>query len=460
MNAQSIIKVTPRQLEFLTAEEPIVAFIGGVGSGKTYAGALFAQDSLLSFPRALGFIGANSYKQFSTVTYRTLEQVLHERGLECRYGKKPPWKMFNTFADYSGVISVSNGAAILGMSLENPDVLRGAQYLWFWIDETRDTRYESWTTLLERLRGYDALYPGMTYKARVTTTPNGYNWLYDVFAGPNKLPGARYISCSSYDNLFLSENYASDLESRLGKTLAQQQVYAAFMNLAQGRAYEFDRKRNGRAVPYDPELPLMLSMDFNVAPLCGVILQMDRQARAAWVVDEIYIPERGQTRDACDAFIDRWGKAVKEQEEIELRQDSHKVQFWGDTNGNDRDTRGSMSDLEIMQQTLDSYFGRVKNMTKPKDRIKNGVNAVNALLNPAKGGPRLFIDVDKCPILVRDLEQVAWEPGTTKLDKDSNPLLTHSADGLRYPIAGTFPVAGGVVPDLAALSRGFYGLEQ
>jgi hypothetical protein len=449
------IEVTPRQAEFLAAEEQLVAFIGGVGSGKSHAGALFAYDNIVCFPKALGFIGANSYKQLTTVTLRTLEKVLASRGLEMKYNKTPPWPMQVKLQNYNGIISISNGAAVVGWSLDNPDSLRGTEYLWFWIDETRDTRFESFTTLLERLRGYDRMYPGAPYRARITTTPNGYNWLYDVFAGPNKWPGSRYISCSSYDNLFISEDYAATLESRFTKTLAQQQIYAAFTNLAAGRAFEFQRNRNGKTLPYDPAYPLVLSMDFNVAPLCGVVLQMNKRARMAWVVDEVCIPERGQTRDACDVFIDKWGKAIKENEDVELEQGAHKVQFWGDTNGDNRDTRGSVSDIQIMQQTLDSYFGRTKNMTQPKDRVKNGVNAVNCLLNPSKGEPRLFVDIDRCPVLVRDLEQVSWEPGTTKLAKD-NDLLTHAADALRYPIAGTFPVVNMSGAGLDAMSGGFF----
>jgi hypothetical protein len=69
----------------------------------------------------------------------------------------------------------------------------------------------------------------------------------------------------------------------------------------------------------------------------------------------------------------------------------------------------------------------------------DGVWAVNGMLSPAIGEPRLLMD-PKCKDLIRDMESLRWEAGTRKLDKDSNPKLSHLADALRYVIAQEFPV--------------------
>jgi hypothetical protein len=61
------------------------------------------------------------------------------------------------------------------------------------------------------------------------------------------------------------------------------------------------------------------------------------------------------------------------------------------------------------------------------------VSLVNALLRSAGGETRLFID-PKCRELILDLEQVAYKPGSTVIDKDRDPRRTHLSDALGYLI--------------------------
>lgn len=422
-----MIELSAKQTEFLSREDPPVLFCGGVGSGKTAAGAIWTRHRAFYFPKSLGFVGANTYLQLHKSTLPVLFKILDEHGPGYVYNRRPPinWKHPSRFKDHDNVITLANGKQILTYSLDNYKVIRGIELSEFWIDETRDSKEEAFNQLLERLRG-----PGdVPFQGRITTTPNGFDWLWRKFVSESRLKRTSWVHATSYDNPFLGEAYAANLEGDLGPKLAEQEIYAKFVSLAEGRAFDFERERNVRDnIGLDTRSPLVFTMDYNVSPLCALVLQIHRDSRRASVCDEIYIPDEGKTREACREFARRfkdWKGAV----EID-----------GDIAGKHRDTRSTHDDHAIMKQEIAKHFKNVRWAGDGRQRfVFDGVQAVNALLNPTKGEPRLLID-KKCSYLIRDLEQVAWKPGTRELDK-SNGQLTHLADALRYPIARLFPVS-------------------
>lgn len=420
------------QEEFLSDESKLVLFCAGVGSGKTTCGALWSIMQAVKYPKARGFIGANTYLQLHKSTLIKLFQLLRDFGIDYEFNKSPPWG--NTaFEDHKNVLSLCNGSQILCYSLDNYDVIRGIEIGWAWVDEARDTDPEAFDILLERFRGYDVNYPSIPYQMKITSTPAGFNWLYSKFVDPKtKLPGTKIIVASSYDNPFINDKYADELESRLGKQLARQQIYAEFINLTSGRAFTFNSARNVKSCKYNPDLKLCFSMDFNVSPLCGIIFQYDYKNRMMWILDEVYIPDSGQTREACVEFARRY------------RSNNPKIiEYYGDAAALARSTRGTDTDFSIMDIALKENFPKCK-VIEGSDRRRHyvfeGIQAVNALLDPSKGDARLIID-PKCTYLIRDFEQLAFKPGTRELDK-SNKELSHLCDCTRYVVQQHWPITG------------------
>jgi hypothetical protein len=433
----------PQQLAFYRSQDTAYLFCAGVGAGKTFTGAVWGFAQSQRFPQARGFIGANTYLQLSKSTLPPFWSLLRRHKIDFVYGKAPPpaWGWISPFPDHGNVISMRNGAQILTYSLDNFNAMRGIEVGWAWVDETRDTDPEAFGVLLERLRGFEEVYPGHHYQIRVTTTPNGFDWLYDKFAGEDKakrLPSSGFVTASSHDNPHNPPDYAQRIEAQLGRGLAKQQIYGQFVNLTTGRAYAFDRAKHIKPCAFQPRLPLVLGIDFNVSPLCAVVLQADPDGRYCWILDEIVIPDSAQTKDAAKEFARRYVK-LRVGEGKQSRQPA--VHFYGDASGRARDTRGSESDLDLIAEVLDAAFDDVTDDTPSSNpRVVDRVNAVNALLDPSKGSPRLQID-PKCKTLIRDLEQVAFKPGTRELDK-GNGQLTHVSDALGYPITDLFPVTG------------------
>ena len=433
------LKATAKQREFFNSTAQAALFCGGVGSGKTTIGALWILNKALCFPKAVGFIGANTYLQLHKATLPPFFGRLDQRQIDWVINRKPPpeWGVSSRFRDHENVITLSNGAQILVYSLENYQAYRGIQAAYAWIDETRDSRPEAFDILLERLRGFDDIYPDITYELRVTTTPNGFDWLWRKFVNPaTKLPHSDYVTASSYDNTFLPHSYARDLEAKLGRNLARQQIYAEFLNLATGRAFAFNRARHVRNLTFDPLLPLIYSMDFNVSPMCAAVMQANRATRTVNVLDEIIIPDNAQTRDCCREFARRWKRVTLPGGEVWRPN----VEIFGDLAGKHRDTRGAESDWSIMLRTIrEAFNGCAHEASDGRQRlVADGIQAVNALLDPAQGEPLLTVN-PACQTLILDFEQVAFKPGTRELDK-RNRHLTHISDAVRYPVAQLFPV--------------------
>ena len=431
------IELRPKQSEFFYSTQKLCWFVGGVGSGKTSLGSLFALDQARTFPKAMGFIGANTYRQLHNSTLPPFFTLLNDLGMPYVFSRRPrpEWNVETRFERHDGIISLANGAQIFTYSLENPEAYRGIQIAWFWVDETSDAKPEALSILFERLRGYDSDYPGIVYKGRFTGTPNGFDAMYDMFVGQHRLPDTHYVQAPTASNAAnLPPGYVADLGARLGKKLAQQQLEADFVSLTQGKMFDFNRARNAAPCKYNEAYPLAFSQDFNVAPMAGIVLQF--ADNKIWVFDEIHIPDEAQTRVACEEFARRWKGA-----DLIGGKSRRKVLYWGDRAGVHRDTRGNVSDLEIMEQTLREHFVSVSEGCDRAQRlIVDGVNAVNAMLYPLRGEPKLIIN-PACEMLIQDLEQMAWKPGTKQPD-ESDKQRKHFSDCLRYPVAQLYPVQG------------------
>lgn len=429
------IQLKPKHAEFFRSEAPYTAFVAGVGSGKTTTGALKAIESIASFPLARGFIGANTYKQLHKSTLPPFMDLLNKLGWEYEINRAPPrdWGIPHYYKDYKDIMVFRNGCHVFLWSLERWQSLRGIQIGWAWIDETQDSPVQAFDELTQRLRGMEAAYPDWKYKLWITATPDGFNWLFDKFSpeSPARLEDAKLIQASTMDG-FLPIEFAEQLVKTLGKQLARQQILGEFLNLAVGRAFAFERARH--VATDEPEvyggLPIVLTCDFNVAPMCASVLQYAKPEDCVNVLDEIVIQDNALSRDVARQFALKYGAYM-----------DSKIHFYGDIAGKHRDTRGGESDHLIITRELKrlgfkTVINKCDYMTR---RVKDGINAVNAMLDPASGGaPRLKIS-QRCPVLIRDLEQVSWKPGTAELDK-SNGQLTHSTDNLRYYIVQEFPI--------------------
>jgi hypothetical protein len=221
----------------------------------------------------------------------------------------------------------------------------------------------------------------------------------------------------------------------------RQEFEAEFAGLGANRVYyAFDRAVHLEPVTFHNLYPLAWSLDFNVNPMCMLIIQ--RVGDIVYVLDEIILRD-SNTPKACVAFFDRLTHLLNK---VPAHQRPLHLEIYGDASGNQRRTSGTDTDWAIIRHFLAQYKGQVNpsihaNTSNPL--VRDRVNCVNARLNNALSESHLFID-PRCTELIRDLEQVIWALDSTglpsnQLDK-SDPARTHSSDALGYFVAQAFPL--------------------
>lgn len=227
------------QDDFLQDTHRFLAFVGGVGSGKSIAGA--ARSMLAS----LGRIGDNTIKAPNTgMIVAPTYNVLRDATI-------PAFR--NMASDFIETMNTSppinahmvNGSVIFFRSGDNPELLRGPSLSWFWGDEAALYSKDVWPIMLGRLREF-----GQLGYAWLTTTPKGRNWLYKEFL-VNQRPEYKVFKASTSRNPFLDEEYYLSLREAYQGAFAQQELDGDFVT-HEGLIYgEFDRAVHMVTAPPD-----------------------------------------------------------------------------------------------------------------------------------------------------------------------------------------------------------------
>ena len=243
--------------------------------------------------------------------------------------------------------------------------------------------------------------------------------MYERFIA-NPIPGYEAIIAKPFENKYLLDkvpDFYERLKSSYDKRFFQQEVMGEYLSLSSGRVYfSFERERNVREHSVDTSRPLLWALDFNVNPMCSVIAQVI--GGIVVVLDEIVL-SRASTMDACQEFQRRFGYHAAG------------IEVYGDASGKHMQTAGS-TDYEIITEFLRregyQYSLRVPRSNPP---VRDRLTLMNSMLAAEGGSTRLFVN-KRCKELIKDFEQVAYQPDTTMIDKTKDPRRTHLSDAVGY----------------------------
>jgi PBSX family phage terminase large subunit len=379
-------KLLPYQWEAINSDHKFTLLLGGVGSGKSHAGSPWVLKQYLEYPDSLDLITANTYSQLMTATLASVFKNLDAWGVPFNYnGQKK-------------ILTVNNTKKFLCLSADTYDNHRGIEVGAWWGDEAAYYKEDAFKVFSGRLR--DKRGP---LTVLFTTTPKGFNWLYDYFAGEKKTKDYHYIKANSYANKHLPHGYLASLAEQYDDKLIEQELGGEFVNIQSGRTYyAFNREAHVKDIKA-PATPYYVGLDFNVDPFCGVICCVT--ANHIYVVDEIF---------------ERNTDTMQVSSVIREKTPNRPVHIVPDSTAANRKTSGE-SDLEILKRM------GFKVMPTYNPYVIDRVNNLNRLFALNK-----ITISSKCKKLITDLEKVSWMEGQNKLDQKTDRMLTHISDALGY----------------------------
>ena len=396
----------PSQKLFHASNARFKGFSGPIGSGKSAALCHEALRLAKMNAGRTGLLGAPTYGMLWSATQFALQEALEVSQLPYHMNKSE-----------QSVLIEPTKSTILLRSMDQFERLRGTNLAWFGLDELTYTSEEAWLRLEGRLRDPKA----KRLEGFAVWTPKGYDWVHTRFT--RRGTSYEVVQAQPFENKHILEHvpdFYERLRQSYDKDFYEQEVLGRYLNVNGGQVYRaFSREANLQTRRPVPQLPLMWALDFNVNPMCSVIVQ--QEGSTIYVLDEIVL-NRASTQDACLEFSKRYPYVGSE------------LLIYGDASGNNWSTKGS-SDFEIVKE----FFRRNSNyrcrfdVPRSNPAVRDRVGLVNAKLQNADGDVELFID-PRCKELILDLEQVTYMEGRPEIDKNRDKARTHLSDALGYVI--------------------------
>lgn len=292
----------PAQKRFYTDRNTETAYIGGVGSGKTTGGVLRAGNHIGDWnPGEMGVIVAPTVPMMRNAILPELRKwgLLDRPGIEYKSSENR--------------IEYPNGSTVVLETANNErkiERLRAMNLAWAWIDEAAYVPGKVYNILSDRLR------VGQYRNLFATTTPRGFNWVYDTFADIDAEPepigdGQLLVTettttitgTSTRSNPAHPDDYIERQERQRSGEAYQQEIEGEFVNF-EGLIYQWfddDNKVGHDDLPatYDETI---YGLDFGGSVPTAIVCL--RRAGEDWyVVDEFYEPR--VTDDAIAAELHR-----------------------------------------------------------------------------------------------------------------------------------------------------------
>jgi predicted phage terminase large subunit-like protein len=192
-------------MRFWTNPAKFRAFVGGIGSGKTRAGCV---EALRMPANTHGMIVAPTYPMLRDATLRTFLELAGKGEIIKGYNKSEM------------AVDLIDGKRILFRSGDDADRLRGPNLGWFYLDEAAMMQPDVWMIMIGRLREA----PG---RAWATSTPRGFNWLYEVFHTASE--DYAVITSSTRQNPYLPGDFVQSLERAYTSEFARQEIDGEFV---------------------------------------------------------------------------------------------------------------------------------------------------------------------------------------------------------------------------------------
>ena len=392
----------PAQREFIDdTSHRIVGYIGGFGSGKSFALAAKAITLGLLNPGTTAMIAEPSFPMIRTVFIPAMDLALEQWGVDYDFRVSPQ-------PEYTLKLPTGN-VKLLAQSAENWQRVRGQNISFVLWDESDtspvETAQKAGEMFLARMR------TGKVNQLALASTPEGFRYCYRQFVeqdGPDK----RLIRVRSMDNPHLPEDFVESLKRNYPPQLIQAYLDGHFVNLASAALYpDFDRSLNYCDTQPDPLDTIYVGVDINVGN--SVCQHLVRRG------DEFHFFNESIHRDTQQI-----AQQLKEMYPQHFAQGQ--LVLIPDAAAKQRSTAAAQeSDLGILKKA-----GHKVSPQQSNPLVQDRINAVNVLINARK------IKVgNACKNLIRTFEQHAYDE-KSKPEKGGVGMddLSHAGDAAGYVV--------------------------
>lgn len=373
-------------------------------SGKTFVGCLDLLLFAASHPGLVQGYFAPTYRDIKDTFWPTLEEAAEYLGFTTKVTTSD--KEVNLFRG-----NVWYGT-IICRSMDDPGAIVGFKIARALVDEIdimpTDKATTAWRKIIARLR---LVVPGVVNGIGVTTTPEGFKFVYQTFAVSPKSDYSM-VQASTYENAaFLPPDYIQSLRDSYPQELIDAYLMGEFVNLTSGTVYRnYDRQKNRSFEAIKRGEPLHIGQDFNVGNMASVVFVERKDGLHA--VQELVGVE--DTPDLIDLLHERY--------------QGHAITIYPDASGKSRKTvNASVSDIRLLR---DHFTVKAKPTNPP---VKDRILAVNTGFSKA----RLWVNDRACPSYSASLEQQAYDKNG---EPDKSAGHDHHNDAGGYCVNWIMPV--------------------
>jgi hypothetical protein len=396
------------QAQFLQLPHKFRAYVGGMGSGKTWAGSSRVCADFWQYPKVNQGYFAPTYPHIRDIFFPTIEEVAFGLDLKVEIMEANKEVHF-----YSG--NTYRGTTIC-RSMERPESIIGFKIGRALIDELDVLAplkaQQAWRKIIARLR-----WAGAVNGADVTTTPEGFRETHRLFVEevakkPELAQSYGLVQASTRTNeKNLPEGYIQSMLDTYPSEMADAYIDGKFCNLTSGTVYRhYNRNANQSNEQIKGEEPLFIGMDFNIGKMAATVYV--KRSNGWHAVSELH--DVFDTPAMARIIADKWGK-------------NRKI-VYPDASGNSASTKdASKSDISILRQA--GFEVRAHSINP---RVRDRVLSVNKQFERGN----LWVNSRNCPEVAKCLEQQAYENG----EPDKKSGFDHQNDATGYPIAYEFPI--------------------
>lgn len=226
----------PKQAEFILSPEYEVAWVGGMGCGKTYALCAAAFRHAAKYPGANILISRLTFRELIDSTKKQFYEMVDNKNLRGMFVRPKKWD----YREGTNNCRLVNGSEITFANLEpgRLDKLKNLEFSFVGIDQGEEIQFDTYQLLLQRCRL--TAVPHTDRHVVVIANDEGDNWLrrrFLTFEAPHNRPTIdatrRLIRGSSLENPHLDAGARAQLLS-LPPEVQARWVYAE-MNAGSNR---------------------------------------------------------------------------------------------------------------------------------------------------------------------------------------------------------------------------------